>query len=138
MVRLLRESAFAIFVPMPNLKLTRVQRTREGIDYSTQHIKSCQYYQTDYAALPSDFLDENGALTPLGEVYLGASTIHTEALPSGPAASQTVDGADIPGQAAPTSWPSLSGATRTLMTGSSGALAIAAVISTCFLVQVGL
>ncbi len=42
--------------------------------------------------LPSDFLDENGALTPLGEVYLGASTIHTEALPSGPAASQTVDG----------------------------------------------
>ncbi|KAF8203887.1 glycosyl hydrolase catalytic core-domain-containing protein [Pholiota molesta] len=64
-----------------------------------------------------NFLNDDGSLNTLGEIYLEARTIHTEALPSGPAASNTQNGADIPGQAPPTSWPSFNAAISWKATG---------------------
>ncbi|KAF9486394.1 hypothetical protein BDN70DRAFT_869912 [Pholiota conissans] len=65
-----------------------------------------------------NFLSEDGSLTTLGQLYLEANTIHTEPLPSGAVgATNTQNGADIPGQAPPTSWPSFNAASSWKPTG---------------------
>lgn len=52
-----------------------------------------------------DLLQDDGGLNQLGELYTGATTIHTEVITA--SGYQTFDGADTPMQTPVTSWPVL-------------------------------
>ncbi|KAH9486438.1 Alkali-sensitive linkage protein 1 [Psilocybe cubensis] len=55
-----------------------------------------------------NMLDDNGGLNALGQLYLGAKTVHTEVVTSAPTPTyHTVNGADNPTQAPATTWPAL-------------------------------
>lgn len=60
-----------------------------------------------------NLLRQDGGLNPLGQLYLGAGTIHTENV-TGPPTSvlQTFNGVDNPTQAPASTWPAMSAASR--------------------------
>lgn len=53
-------------------------------------------------------LTDDGALNPLGELYTGANTVHTEVVTAGPTATyNTVNGADNPTFAPASTFPAV-------------------------------
>ena len=58
------------------------------------------------AYLSLDLLRQDGGLNALGELYVGAKTVHTQILSdTGYSGYRTVNGADLPNQPLVTAWP---------------------------------
>jgi len=57
-----------------------------------------------------NLLDANGGLNALGQIYVGADTIHTGGVPIQTGGYKTVNGADNPSQGLVTAWPSATNA----------------------------
>jgi hypothetical protein len=81
-----------------------------------------------------DLLRSDGGLNALGELYLGAKTVHTQNLTAPTSTYKTVNGADIPNQGPPTAWPVVSSASRSLRTVALSSQSLLATVTSiiCF------
>ncbi|KIM47691.1 glycoside hydrolase family 128 protein [Hebeloma cylindrosporum] len=76
-----------------------------------------------------NLLRGDGGLTPLGELYLGAKTVHTQNITEPTSTYKTVNGADIPNQGPPTAWPVVNSASRPLLTVAMSSQSLLATIT---------
>jgi hypothetical protein len=109
MVWLLREFVFA---QLCHIFIVFVQRPRPDVHYSKVPPQFLRFILIQCL----DLLRDDGGLNALGELYLGAKTVHTQNLTAPSSTYKTVNGADIPNQGPPTAWPVVNSASRPLLT----------------------
>jgi len=107
-VRIFRECMSQLAVTYVVLIRTDLSSVRGLMCITVRHLSSFLRISAKYHLRHSDLLDQNGGLNALGEIYVGARTIHTQVVTAPPtSAYKTFNGADNPTQLPATSWAPL-------------------------------